>query len=368
MAAAQTRLLLDRGHEVRVYEKDNREIDGYGLIRKAGLFFKTADNPDSAAEVARIVQEFKPHVAHVHNTLPLLSPSIYAPLKKAGVKIVQYLHNYRLLCAAGTLYRDGNPCTLCVDGGLQHAVEHRCWTGSMLATLAFTRMLERHRRARTWQTQVDLFVALNNYQRELLIKKEIVSADKIVVQSNFLFTQAGTEITVGSGFVFAGRLVPEKGIVTLLKAVAQTNDILLTVVGDGPLRDQFRTQNNARVNFTGQRSHEEVLQAMGTSRALVFPSEWQEGCPSTVLEAFAMGKPVIAARVAGATELVQENITGLLFDPGDAKALAACMQRLNEDAELAARLGRAAREQYIAMYSPEPGYRRFLDNYKRVNV
>src|SRR4029079_5505380 len=138
LVQTQARLLRDRGHEVRLLEKDNHEIDAYGFFRKAALFFSMADNVSAAQEVAKIAREFKPDVALVHNTLPLLSPSVYAPLRKAGVKIIQALQNFRLLCPAGTLYRDGAPCTLCVDDSLKHAVTHRCWTGSQMATLGLT--------------------------------------------------------------------------------------------------------------------------------------------------------------------------------------------------------------------------------------
>ena len=356
VAEAQARLLRERGHEVRLLEKHNREIDEYGVLRKAALFLRTADNPAAAAEVAKAVREFQPQVALVHNTLPLFSPSIYAPLNRAGVKVVQFLHNYRLVCAAGTLYRDGAKCTLCADDGPKHAVKYRCWTGSTFASLAFTRMLQRHRRLRTWHTKVDLFVALNSFMRDLLVQRGVVPENKVVVQPNFLYVAgAGAATTsAGEGFVFAARLVPEKGVPTLLKAAELAGPVALQVIGDGPLLPRA-----LHAPFVGHQSHDEVLKRLAAARALIFPSEWPEGCPSTIIEAMALGKPVIASRVPGATELVEDGVNGLLFEPGDAQALAACMKRLHEDAGLAMRLGRAGRERYEQRHSPEAGYRRF---------
>ncbi|HYF50984.1 MAG TPA: glycosyltransferase, partial [Planctomycetota bacterium] len=211
---AQAELLRSRGHDVRLFEKDNKVIDSYGFLRRALLFFETADNPRSASEVEKIVTEFKPDVAHIHNTLPLLSPSIYKPLKRAGVKVIQYLHNYRLVCPAGTLFRDGRQCELCLEGSLAPAVKHRCWSGSKMATLAVTRMLERHRRAKTWHRDVDLFVALNSYMRDVLVSKGVVPAEKIVVQGNFVSSPEITPTRPGEGFSLAGRLVSEKGLAT----------------------------------------------------------------------------------------------------------------------------------------------------------
>ena len=158
VADAQAALLSERGHAVHRFEKHNSEINSYSLINKAALFFKTANNRASANEIARVAADFKPDVAFVHNTLPLLSPSIYKPLKSAGVKVIQWLHNFRLVCPAGTLFRKGAPCSLCVKGDFKPAIEYRCWSDSKLATIALVRMLKKHRRAGTWREQIDLFV------------------------------------------------------------------------------------------------------------------------------------------------------------------------------------------------------------------
>jgi glycosyltransferase involved in cell wall biosynthesis len=366
--ADQVRLLQEHGHAVRLFEKDNREIDSYGLLRRARLFFETAGNSRSAAEVARIVAEFKPDVAHVHNTLPLLSPSIYAPLKTAGVKVIQWLHNYRLVCPAGTLYRDGKACTLCVDEGLAHAVKQRCWNHSKLATLALTRMLERHRRARTWFEQVDLFVALNRFQRDLLVKAGLVPEGKIIVRPHFRYAPAApkSETQPGEGFLFAGRLTQEKGVQTLAMAADEAR-VPLKILGDGPLRAAIAERHSA-IRMPGHVPHEQVLEEIAKARAVVVPSEWQEPFGLTSIEAMALGKPVIASRVAGSMEIVQDGVTGLLFEPGDVSGLAQCLRRLQDDAEFCRKLGAAGRERFEKEYSPEAGYARMVEVCRRVGV
>lgn len=366
--ADQVRLLHERGHAVRLFEKDNREIDGYGLLQKARLFFATAGNSRSAGEVARIVAEFKPEVAHVHNTLPLLSPSIYAPLTKAGVKVIQWLHNYRLVCPAGTLYRDGKACTLCMDEGLAHAVKQRCWSQSKMATLALTRMLERHRRARTWHEQVDLFVALNHFQRDLLVQAGLVPAEKTIVQPNFCYPPATprSETQPGEGFVFAGRLTQEKGVLTLARAAAEAR-APLKIFGDGPLRAALAERFPA-VQMLGHVPHEQALKEVAKARAVVVPSEWQEPFGLASIEAMALGKPLIASRVAGSLEIVQDGATGLLFEPGDVGGLAQCLRRLQEEPDFCRKLGAAGRERFEKEYSPEAGYRRLLEMHARLAV
>ena len=371
VVAAQAELLRKRGHAVHVLEKDNSEIDSYGFFRKALLFFEMSENARAAAEVEKIVHEFKPDVAIVHNFLPLLSPSIYKPLKRNGVKVVQYLHNYRLVCAAGTLYRDGKACSLCVDDGLKHAVANRCWNDSKIASLGVTRMLDRHRRAQTWHTDVDLFVTLNGYQRELLVNAGVIPAARTIVHPNFLASdEAPPEAGVaGEGFMFAGRLMPEKGVQTLLNAHATLKDVRLTIFGDGPLRDALMNQyTQPGVEFPGHRPRAEVRSRMVSARAVIVPSEWPEVFGLTAIEAMALGRPVIASRVAGPREIVEDKSTGLLFDPGNSEQLADCMRHLNAAPDVAVEMGRAGRARYEKLYDAEAGYRNLQDVFQRAGV
>jgi glycosyltransferase involved in cell wall biosynthesis len=354
VVAAQEKLLRERGHDVRVLLKDNREIDGYNIFRKAALFFKTADNVAAVVDVAKVIKEFQPHIAYVHNTLPLLSPSIYRPLNNAGIKIVQWLHNYRLVCAAGTLYRDGAPCRLCIDDGLHNAVKYRCWNKSKMASLAVTRMQERHRRARTWHTDVDLFVALNSFMSSLFAKSGVIPEQKIVIHPNFaeVPVDASYQSGAGKGFIFVGRVAAEKGIATLLRASAESPDSIFKILGEvGPAQ-----RSTPNVHFHGHVSRRDVLNGIQLSRALIFPSEWQEPFGLSIVEAMALSKPVIAARTAGPAEIVVDNETGLLYEPGDAAQLRDCIKKLECNTEFAMRLGRSGRERYVKHYSPDAGY------------
>lgn len=352
-AAAQADLLRAKGHEVRVFEKENTSIDSFGLLRKVRLFFETSDNPAVAEEVAAVAREFKPAAALIHNTLPLISPSVYAPLKNAGVRVIQWLHNYRLVCPAGTLYRSGKPCRLCVDDGLRHAAKYKCWTGSLPATLAVNRMLDRHRSAGTWKKQVDQFVALNSFMRDVLVSKGVVPAEKITVQPNFIDVPVAPVDGEGQGFVFAGRLTPEKGLRTLLEA-QKIAGVPLKIIGEDPA--DWRKSAGPGVTFLGHLPREQLLNEVSTARALVFASEWPEGCPGVIQEALALGRAVIASRVAGAAELISDGENGLLYEPGDAQALAERMQALEKYGHRAEELGRQGFTDYKERYSPDAGY------------
>ena len=372
VAEAQARLLAERGHAVRVFEKCNSEIDSYSFLQKAALFFKTADNRSTAAEIARVVSDFKPDVALVHNTLPLISPSIYEPLNKTGVKVVQWLHNYRVVCPAGTLYRSGAPCSLCVQGGLKHAVEYRCWTGSKLATMALVRMLKMHRRAGTWRERVNLFVALNPFQKQIMVESGGLPEEKIVVQPNFSDAPALDQPAPAGAageFLFIGRLTPEKGIATVLRAMAMLRGVPIAIAGDGPLSETVAREcaQTGHV-WLGQLSREALRVRLESALALIFASEWPEGCPSVILEALSCGKPVISSSVAGTSALLQEGKTALFFPPGNAEALADCVRQLIANRELESRMGAAALARFKEFHSRDAGYRNLLENFARLGI
>jgi glycosyltransferase involved in cell wall biosynthesis len=372
VAAAQAELLRGNGHEVRTYERSNTDIDAFSFFQKARLFFETTHNPRTVADMWHLVHEFQPQVAYVHNTLPLISPSVYGPLHAAGVKVVQWLHNYRLVCPAGTLYRAGAPCNLC-EKSLSYAVRYKCWTGSALATRAVVRMLKRHRRAGTWHEKIDLFVALNEFQREILVRSGGLPADKIVVQPNFSDlpeTDATAPLpSFDDEYLFIGRLTEEKGIRTLLKALRQLREVPIAIVGDGPLSDVVaQTCALTGHRYLGRLAREDVAARLRGARGLLFTSEWPEGCPSVILEAMAAGKPVIASSVAGARELVQEGRTGLFFQPGNADALAECVRQLAHAPDLAENMGRAAFARFTERHSRAAGYAALLELNRKAGV
>lgn len=373
VADAQAMLLTSRGHEVRIYEKNNSEINAYSLPQKARLFFQTPHNPKTAREIAALAADFKPAVAHVHNTLPLISPSIYKPLNDAGVKVIQWLHNYRLVCPAGTLYRDDAPCTLCLkDHSFAPAIKYRCWSKSTMATRALVRLLKRARKENLWSRRIDLFVALNTFQKNILVEHAGVPPEKIIVQPNFHDAPPSKPRKTGarpSEFLFVGRLSTEKGILTLLRAMKSLPDVHIAIAGDGPLREDVRRACNSPAHvWLGPLPRAELLERLANAHALLFASEWPEGCPTVILEALACGVPVIASNVPGAAELLTQEKTALFFEPGNAEALAACIRRLLANPQLQKDLSRNARESYLEGFTVEAGYKNLLANYKRLGI
>ena len=145
VVANEIKLLEDHGHEVLLYSRNNSELKTFSKIRKLLLPITTVFNPETYKEVKKIIKEKNIDIVHVHNTLNLVSPSVYYAARNCKVPIVQTIHNFRLLCPAATFYRDGRICEECVEKGLSCAVKYGCYRGSKLQTLACVISTKIHR-------------------------------------------------------------------------------------------------------------------------------------------------------------------------------------------------------------------------------
>src|SRR5204862_7688725 len=229
----ETALLRNRGHDVITYVRSNAEISTSSLIGKAGVLAATVWSSESHTQILELLQREQPDVLHVHNTFPLISPSVFEACNESGVPVVQTLHNYRLLCPQANLYRDGAACEECVTGSLWSAVRHGCYRQSRIGTAAVATMLAYNRRRGTWTELVDSHIALTEFARTKLIEGALPD-DKVTVKPNFVDPDPGVRKEIGNYALFVGRLAKEKGLGTLLEAWQNLRcDLPLWVVGDG---------------------------------------------------------------------------------------------------------------------------------------
>lgn len=369
VVAAETRLLESQGHAVIHYERDNDELKGKSWIGALAIATETVWSFSNHTALREIMKTDRPDVAHFHNTFPLISPSAYYACAEAGVPVVQTLHNYRLLCPGAAFLRDGKVCEECLGRAVPWpGVLHGCYRGSRPATLATAAMLSVHRAMGTWQNKVNLYVALTEFARRQFIEGGL-PADRIVVKSNFIANRPARQAFGGAYALFVGRLSAEKG--TQLLPVAwhwlQTQTPL-RIVGDGPLlkpllKDIEREGLASRIEVMGRRASEEVGAIMAGARFLVMPSVWYEGFPMTVVEAYACGLPVIASRIGSLAEIVEDGVTGLHFNPGDAKDLATKVEWAWTHPEEMEEMGRAARREFEAKYMAERNYQTLMRIY-----
>jgi glycosyltransferase involved in cell wall biosynthesis len=346
----EVELLRKAGHEVHLLLADSGDLRAPVERLRAGL--DAGFSRRAARRVAALLDAHPVDVGHVHNFFPLLSPAVHETLHARGVAVVQTLHNYRLVCAAGTFLRDGRPCEDCAARGPWNAVRHGCYRGSRLQTAAWARATAHGRRSGVWQRCVDRFVAPSAFLARKLAAAGL-PAERVRVKGNAV-PDPGAPRPPGRGGVFVGRLSPEKGVRLLLEAWRGLGDVPLAIVGEGPEEAALRrlAADLPGVRFSGRLSAEGVQEELARAAFGVVPSLWYENFPRVVAEAFAAGRPVVGARETALAELVEPERTGLLFDRGDATSLARACRRLSGDAALCARLGREARRHYEDHWTP----------------
>ena len=358
-------MLEERGHNVALLEAHNTEISGVLGQLKAGVsaIYSRHGKRRVAAELAR----FHPDVMHVHNFFPLFSPSIYSAAHEAGVAVVQTLHNYRLVCPNAMFLRDGHVCEDCFGVAFPlPGVIHACYRGSRLATAPVAVMVAVHRAMGTWQQGVDAYITRTEFTRQKMIASGL-PADRMFVQPSFVHPAPPVGSGEGGYALFVGRLSEEKGISTLLAAWKQlAAEIPLKIVGDGPLADTVKSalKETSSVEWLGRVPREQVATLMQRASLLIFPSIWYETFGLVMVEAFAVGLPVVASNLGTMSTLVRHRQTGLHFRPGDADDLVAQVRWARSHPAEIQEMRRAARQEFEAMYTADRVYDMLLNIYQ----
>lgn len=353
---AEAALLESHGHKVIRFQEHNEGVNERSSIE---LATDTIWNRWTFRQLRTLIREGQVDLMHVHNSFPLISPACYYAAGAEAIPVVQTLHNYRLLCPAATLFRDGSVCEDCLGKRVPWpAVVHSCYRGSRSASAAAATMLTVHRTLGTWERRVSGFIALTEFARSKFIEGGLPE-EKIFVKPNFLAEDPGCGFGDGNFVLFVGRLTEEKGIRTLLKAWSLSADLPpLEIIGNGPLAADVAAavSDNPKIRWRGWLERDRVFERMKAATAIVLPSIWYEAFPMTVVESFAMGVPVVASKLGSLASLIDHQRTGLHFEPGDAEDLVRQMRWMREhrDRVLAIRL--AARREYLLNYTGERNY------------
>jgi glycosyltransferase involved in cell wall biosynthesis len=364
--AAEKTLLSKRGHSVKTYTDDNQRLIG---MSKLAIAQNAIWSSRTKKRLQAYLHEEKPDIVHFHNTFSLISPSAYYACQDLQIPVVQTLHNYRLVCPAATLYRDHRTCEDCLGKSVPWpGILHRCYHSSAVESAAVASMLSFHKMKNTWCNAVDLYIALTNFSRQKFISGGLPE-DKIVVKPNFVHPDPGSKKRTGDYILFVGRLSEEKGLRTLLQAWRSIPDIPLKIAGGGPLLSELQSMTSAdefrQVEILGSRPHDEILRLLNNARLLIFPSEWYEGFPMTIVEAFACGVPVLGSNIGSTAEIIEEGQNGLLFKSGDPEDLAENARIAWDQTHTLKRMGAGARKIYENQYTAEENYRTLISIYKR---
>jgi glycosyltransferase involved in cell wall biosynthesis len=292
--------------------------------------------------------------AHVHNTFPVMSGAVYHVLKEFGLPVVQTLHNYRLVCANGLLFRDSHVCEDCVGRRVPLPMFYRgCYHRGIAASALVASQMLMHRSLGTYTNKIDTYLALTSFAREVFVRSGW-ERDHILLRPNFIDPDPGVGDGQGNFALFVGRLSEEKGIPILVDAWLRLGTKRkLRIIGDGPMRPfvEHVALQNANIEYLGFRTRDEVLQYLKRATFLVFPSIWYEGMPMTILESFAVGTPVLAFQLGGMSEMILDGRTGWLVGGRTAAALADTIETVHAGQSEAAPMRRACRNEYLEKYS-----------------
>jgi glycosyltransferase involved in cell wall biosynthesis len=363
--AAEVALLTDSGCQVELLEEDNRRITQLGNARTA---VRTVWSRESHQRVTDKLRTGNFDILHVQNFFPLWSPSVYYAASRCGVPVVQTLRNYRLLCVTATFFRDNHLCQDCLGRMVPWpGILHGCYRDSRAASAVVASMISAHKLAGTWRKRVQIYVALTEFARNMYIEGGLAE-EKIVVKPNFVHPAPEPGPGGGGYALFVGRLSPEKGIRTMLEAWKTAhNPVPLKIAGDGPDADTVRAAAHdcPAIQYLGMRSPEEVVALMKKAEFLVFPSEWFEGMPRTVIEAFGVGTPVLASNIGATASMVTPGETGLHFAPGDVADLREKAAWWSHNPGEARAMRARARSEFEAHYGGSANAKMLLAIYRR---
>lgn len=361
VVAGEADLLRAAGHEVRQVRARNPEGRVESLTSLAGSTWSLR----ARAAIRALTERWRPDIAHIHNTWFAMTPSVLAGLDEAHVPIVVTLHNYRLVCAAATLFRDGRPCQDCVGTHPWHGVRHACYRGSRLQTVPAATSIAVHEQRGTWRRHPDLLLVLNDFARSVFIASGL-PAELLRVKANFVPDPGPRSMPVSASneILVVGRLSTEKGVDVVLEAWRRlgSTDLKLVVIGDGPLRSELERSAPEGVTFTGLLPPESVRARMLAARALALPSLWYEGQPMTVIEALSCGVPALVSDHGGLPQLVGSVDPSLAITPGDIDAWATALRRLADRRDLDVVSARA-RSAWQREFSPAVALSALTDAY-----
>jgi glycosyltransferase involved in cell wall biosynthesis len=382
-------LLESRGHEVvhfamkhpRNFESpfepffveqvDYREIFMTGSpLTKFKALLRSLYSLEAKRKFAALLDETGPDIVHLQNFRRHLTFSILPEAVKRNVPVVYTAHDYDPICPNSLLFADRNVCEVCGGARYHRALKVRCKEHSLLGTLPIV-VEGTFAKWRDYYRLIDTMITPSDFLRAKLIQYGF-DPGKVITVHNFIDASAYKPGYGGEGFIYFGRLATEKGLENLIEAACSAPETRVTIAGDGPERERLEQLclklGCGNVEFLGYVAREQLLDLVRGTVCVVMPSIWYENFPYAVLEAFALGKPVIASRMGGMPEMVRHGETGLLFDAGDVLALSEQMEYCRTNPEAVERMGRNARTLVETEFDATAHYERLMAVYERVTA
>ncbi len=346
------------------------ELNGEsGWRGKARVAERVIYSREARRKIEQLIADTKPDIAHVHGIAHEVSPSILPAIKRAGIPLVQTLHDYKLLCPNTNFVAQQAVCEQCKGHRYYNVIRNRCKRGSLSASVLSGVEMYAHKITQIYERNVDLFISpsefLKKKVKEFGVRNDVVQVPNFINVSDFTPCYEPDDY-----FVFFGRLTQTKGIATLMKAMQQINRSHLYIAGTGDLQASLETyaeeHNIINVSFLGHLGTDKLIPLIQKAAFSIIPSEWYENYSMSILESLACGTPVIGASIGGIPELVKHAETGLLFQSGDSVGLAEQIQCLLDNPQMVAEMGRNGRLQVERINNSEIHYAKTVDIYRRL--
>ena len=357
-------LLRERGHAVSMFTRSSTEIPKMRL-GKVRAFFSGIYSHSSVREFTKIISQEKPDIVQIQNVYPFISPAVFKISRQAGVPVVFRCANYRLFCPNGLLHSRGEVCERCIWGKEYWCVLRNC-SRSIPKSIGYALRNAYARASGVITKNSTMYYVPSEFQKRKFITWGI-PRERIAVIPNFinLTERFGRADKLGDYVGYAGRISPEKGLPSLLGAACKCRDISFRIAGGLELMPELAASAPPNVRFLGRLTPDDMPKFYANARMLVVPSICYETFGMVIVEGMVERRPVIASKIGPIPTVVDDNVTGLLFEPGNAKDLAEKIRYLWDRPELCRKMGQAGREKALREYSPEKYYERLMAVYKK---
>lgn len=357
--------------------------ENISLYNKIRAFTKIFYNFEAREKFSRLLDFTKPDLVWGFGIHRHLSPSVFVEAKRHSIPVIHRLSDYALICPDSRLIRgDNENCTelLCSLGGCLKAVEYKCVRRSnfhnsdkktsMLASIVGAAEVHFHNRFGAYINNVDKFIAPSEFLRKVMIRGGIPESKMVHIPIFIDPKQYIPEFSSQPYLVYFGRLSQEKGLPVLINAMSGLKKHKLLIIGDGPqkgyLENKIIEKNLENVKLLGNKQGLELARIVRNSRLVIVPSIWYDNSPNVILEAFALGKPVLAANIGGIPEYIQENINGILYQYNNCLELAEKIDYLMNNPDYCEEMGKAARKKVLEKYNPEIHYEMVMKVIKEI--
>jgi len=358
-----SKLLNDHEYDVILIERSNKDLSN-GLIKKANAFINGSYSLNAYRRMLRIIKLNRPDIVHVHGLYPFFTPSVLVACRKMEIPVVLHCHSFQLICPNSLLFQNNHICELCCNNKEYWCLLKNC-RNNIFESVAYVIRHFTAKRFHLFHNNVDFFIVPTEFSRQRHILAGYQKRQILVLPNMVAIPDKMADVSDGHYAAFVGRLSPEKGIETLLLAASKLPAVQFRIAGDGPLLPSLLKRSTKNCVLLGFLRKKELAEFYCKAKFVVIPSLGFETFCLVVAEAMSYGLPVIASRIGALQELVEDGLTGLLFEPGNVEELASKIHSLWDNPKLCKKMGMAGREKALREFSEDVYYERLISIYNK---